>query len=135
MHICNIAKLKQHVNPIKRVDMHSGFCYIIVMVQIHNGKITNIKVNLKNAIKVVGEVASLHKDKIILRFTVPNPDFECKSGFWTNIGPTTYETVYLELNDTIIINGNRFDCSEISDYEATRLVKNITTLIDLEKLA
>ena len=83
----------------------------------------------------MGEVSSLRKDRIILRFTVPNPDFECKSGFWTNIGPTTYESVYLELHDTIIIGGNRFEFTEISDYEATRLVKNITTLIDLEKLA
>lgn len=105
------------------------------MVQIHNGKITNIKVNLKNTIKVVGEVCELHKNTIVLRFTVPNPDYENKSGFWTNIGPTTYENVYLELRDTIIIGGNRFECIEISDYEATRLAKNITTLIDLEKLS
>ncbi len=135
MHIYNIAKLKHHVNPTKRVDIYSGFCYIIVMVQIHNGKITNLNINLKTATKVVGEVSSLRKDRIILRFTVPNPDYECKPGFWTNIGPTTYEAVYLEPHDIIIINGNRFECTEISDYEATRLVKNITTLIDLEKLA
>jgi hypothetical protein len=105
------------------------------MVQIHNGKITNINVNLKNTIKVVGEACELHKNAIVLRFTVPNPDYENKSGFWTNVGPITYENVYLELHDTIIIGGNRFECVEISDYEATRLAKNITTLIDLEKLA
>lgn len=105
------------------------------MVQIHNGKITNININLKNAIKVVGKVCEPRNDSIILRFTVPNPDFERKSGYWSNIGPTTYENVYLEPHDTIIIGGNRFECTEISDYEATRLAKNITTLIDLEKLA
>ena len=92
----------------------------------------NITVNLKNAIKVVGEVYEPHK--IVLRFTVPHPDFESKSGFWTTIEPTTHENVYLEPHDTIIIGGNRFECTEISDYEATRLAKNITTLIDLEKL-
>lgn len=105
------------------------------MVQIHNGKITNIDINLKNAIKVVGEVCNLHKNAIVLRFTVPNPDYESKTGYWSNIGPTTHENVYLEPHDTIIIGGNRFECTEISDYEATRLVKNISTLIDLEKLA
>lgn len=105
------------------------------MVQIHNGKITNININLKNAINVVGEVCKLHKDMLVLRFTVPDPDYKSKSGFWSNIGPTTCENVYLEPHDTIIIGGNRFECVEISDYEATRLAKNITTLIDLEKLA
>jgi hypothetical protein len=104
------------------------------MVLIHNGKITNLNINLKTATKVVGEVSNLHKDKIILRFTVPNPDYESNTGFWSNYGPTTHENVYLEPHDTIIIGGNRFECTEISDYEATRLVKNITTLIDLEKL-
>lgn len=104
------------------------------MVQIHNGKIMNITVNLKNAIKVVGEVMP-HKNMLVLRFTVPNPDYESKFGYWSNIGPTTHENVYLEPHDTIIIGGNRFECTEISDYEATRLAKNITTLIDLEKLA
>lgn len=105
------------------------------MVQIHNGKIKNLNINLKTATKVVGEVCDLHKNTIVLRFTVPNPDYESKSGFWTNIGPTTYENVYIEPHDIIIIGGNRFECIEISDYEATRLAKNITTLIDLEKLA
>jgi hypothetical protein len=105
------------------------------MVQIHNGKIMNITVNLKNAIKVVGEVYDFQKNTIVLRFTVPNPDYKSKSGFWSNIGPTTCENVYLEPHDTIIIGGNRFECVEISDYEATRLAKNITTLIDLEKLS
>lgn len=94
----------------------------------------NITVNLKNAIKVVGEVCDLHKNTIVLHFTVPDPDYVSKSGFWSNIGPTTYENVYLEPHDTIIIGGNRFECTEISDYEATRLAKNISTLIDLEKL-
>lgn len=105
------------------------------MVQIHNGKITNININLKTATKVVGEACKLHKDMLVLRFTVPNPDYESKPGFWSNIGPTTHENVYLEPHDIIIIGGNRFECTEISDYEATRLAKNITTLIDLEKLA
>ena len=106
------------------------------MVQIHNGKIMNITVNLKNAFKVAGEVCVPHKDTIVLRFfTVPNNNYKSKSGFWTTIGSTTCENVYLELHDTIIIGGNRFECTEISDYEATRLAKNITTLIDLEKLA
>lgn len=103
------------------------------MVQIHNGKIKNLNINLKTATKVVGDVC-VDEDLLVLRFTVPNPESnpEC---FWSNIGPTTYENVYLELHDTIIIGGNRFECTEISDYEATRLAKNITTLIDLEKLA
>ena len=105
------------------------------MVQIHNGKITNLNINLKTTTKVWGEVCVPHKDHIVLHFTVPNPDFKCKSGFWTNISPTMYEAVYLEPHDTIIIGGNRFECTEISDYEATLLAKNITTLIDLEKLA
>lgn len=95
----------------------------------------NITVNLKNAIKVVGEVCEPDKNVLVLRFTVPDPNYESKSGFWSNIGPTTCENVYLEPHDTIIIGGNRFECTEISDYEATRLAKNITTLIDLEKLA
>lgn len=102
------------------------------MVQIHNGKITNLNINLKTATKVVGKVCNLHK--IVLRFTVPDPDYESKTGYWSNIGPTTYENVYLEPHDTIIIGGNRFECIEISDYEATRLANNISTLIDLEKL-
>lgn len=101
------------------------------MVQIHNGKISNININLKNAIKVVGEVCVPHKDLVVLRFTVPNPDYKV----WTTAGPTTHENVYLKLHDIIIIGGNRFECIEISDYEATRLAKNITTLIDLEKLS
>ena len=106
------------------------------MVQIHNGKIKNLNINLKTATKVVGEVCDLHKTTIVLRFTVvPNPDYKNESGFWSTIGPTTYENVYLEPHDTIIISGNRFECTEISDYEAARLAKNITTLIDLEKLA
>ena len=105
------------------------------MVQIHNGKITNININLKNAFKVVGEVCVPRKDAIVLRFTVPNPVYESKSGYWTTVGPTTHENVYLKLHDIIIIGGNRFECTEISDYEATRLAKNIATLIDLEKLA
>lgn len=107
------------------------------MVQIHNGKIMNITVNLKNAIEVVGEVCEPDKNVLVLRFTVQNPDYKSKSGFWSNIGigPTTCENVYLEPHDTIIISGNRFECTEISDYEATCLAKNITTLIDLEKLA
>ena len=104
------------------------------MVQIHNGKIKNLNINLKTAIKVVGEVC-VDEDVIILCFTVPDPDYESKSSFWFNVGPTTCENVYLEPHDTIIIDGNRFECTEISDYEATRLAKNITTLIDLEKLA
>ena len=94
----------------------------------------NITINLKNTIKVVGEDYDF-KNTIVLRFTVPDPDYASKYGFWSNIGPTTYENVYLEQHDTIIIGGNRFECTEISDYEATRLAKNITTLIDLEKLA
>lgn len=93
----------------------------------------NITVNLKNAIKVVGEVC-VDEDVIVLHFTVPDPDYVSKSGFWSNIGPTTCENVYLEPHDTIIIGGNRFECTEISDYEATRLANNISTLIDLEKL-
>ena len=104
------------------------------MVQIHNGKIKNLNINLKTATKVVGDVC-VDEDVLVLRFTVPNPDYVNKSGYWSNIGPTTYENVYLEPHDIIIIGGNRFECTEISDYEATRLAKNITTLIDLEKLA
>lgn len=103
------------------------------MVQIHNGKITNLNINLKTATKVVGEVMP-HKNMLVLRFTVPDPDYKSKFGYWSNIGPTTRENVYLEPHDTIIIGGNRFECTEISDYETTRLAKNITTLIDLEKL-
>lgn len=95
----------------------------------------NITVNLKNAIKVVGGVCGFGGGTVVLRFTVPDPDYASKYGFWSNIGPTTHENVYLEQHDTIIIGGNRFECTEISDYEATRLAKNITTLIDLEKLA
>ena len=105
------------------------------MVQIHNGKITNININLKNAFKVVGKVCEPDKNLIVLCFTVPNPDYKSKSGYWTTSGPTTYENVYLEPHDTIIIGGNRFECREISDYEATRLAKNITLLINLEKLS
>lgn len=105
------------------------------MVQIHNGKITNLNINLKTTIKVVGKVSEPHKDSVVLRFTVPNPDYKNKSGVWTTAGPTTHENVYLKLHDIIIIGGNRFECIEISDYEATRLAKNITTLIDLEKLS
>lgn len=104
------------------------------MVQIHNGKITNLNINLKTATKVVGEVCNLHKSMLVLRFTVPDPDYESKPDYWSNIGPTTHENVYLEPHDIIIIGGNRFECTEISDYEATRLTKNLTTLIDLEKL-
>ena len=104
------------------------------MVKIHNGKIMNITINLKNTIKVVGEAYDF-KNTIVLRFTVPNPNYESKAGFLSNIRPTMYENVYLEPHDTIIIRGNRFECTEISDYEATRLAKNITTIIDLEKLA
>ncbi len=105
------------------------------MVQIHNGKITNLNINLKTAIKVVGKVSEPDENLIVLRFTVPDPDYESKPGFWSNIGPTTHENVFLDLHDTIIIGGNRFECTEISEYEATRLAKNITTLIDLEKLS
>ena len=104
------------------------------MVQIHNEKITNLNINLKNTFKVVGKVCGPDKNLIVLHFTVLYPDYEGKSGFWTTIGPTTYENVYLELHDTIIIGGNRFECIEISDYEAASFAKNITTIIDLEKL-
>ena len=132
-HVINIVNLRHRVNPGGRVDENSGVYYITDMVHIHDGKITNLDIDLRTASKVVGDVNTCLR-RIVLRFTVPNPDFYCEPDMWTNIGPTVYKNVYLELNDAIIAGGTRLDCTEISVYEATRLVKNLTTLIDLEKL-
>lgn len=107
------------------------------MVLIHNHRIKNINISLQTAFRVRVKMkgnTDTGTQFLVLRFIVSNPDFECPHGGWTNIPPTIHEDVIVHIGDTILINGNRFEFDEISDYEADKIEKNLNNLITLEEL-